>query len=177
MSIMQGWRTTTRQPLRIGGKALKSTQTILINLESKRVFRDLARQSIATNAIAMTAPFFQNDDGNVSLGGVVTNRATGLTLDVTAGQITRADGSVRAITAGTVTVGAADATNPRVDTVVADTTSGAVSVIAGTATAGASTFTLTGRGTVPANRVVLAYVVVPATATNLTAANVVDARP
>jgi hypothetical protein len=79
--------------------------------------------------------------------------------------------------AGTATVGTADVTNPRVDTVVVDTTAGTFSVIAGTATAGASSFNLSGKGTVPANRVVLAYIIVPATATNLTQSAVVDARP
>jgi hypothetical protein len=178
MSTMVGFRGTGRSRTRVGGKALTSDKTTLVNLDNKRAFRDLVRHgSIASTSIQVVAPFFQNDDGVVEQGGAVTNRATGLVLDVSAVHFTRASGAKGTGAAGTATVGAADATNPRVDTVVVDTTSGAFSVIAGTATAGASLFNLQGKGAVPANRIVLAYVLVPATATNLTAANVADARP
>lgn len=178
MSTMVGYRGTSRRSQRIGSKSVDSNKTTLINLDNKRAWRDLvSHSSIANTAIQVTAPFYQNDDGTVAQGGLVKNRATGLVLDVTAIHFVRTSGAKGTGAAGTATVGAADATNPRIDTVVVDTTSGAFSVIAGTATQGASLFNLQGKGTVPANRIVLAYVLVPATATNLTAASLADARP
>lgn len=178
MSTMVALRALNRsQKISIVDKSLSTSVTTLVNIENPRVFRDLGRHSAIGGHIQVMAPFFQNDDGAITQGGKVVNRATGLVLDVSATNFTRVGGATGSGAAGTATVTAADITNPRIDTVVVDTTSGAYSVIAGTATAGASLFNLIGKGTVPANRIVLAYVLVPANATNLVATGLVDARP
>lgn len=178
MSTMLGLRKLGRSPkFDIGGKSLSTTTTTLVNADNKRVWRDLARHSAIGQFIQTTAPFFQNDDGVVTQGGAVATRATGLVLDIGAVYFTRASGATGSNPADTVTLSAADATNPRVDTVAIDTTSGDIVKIDGTATAGANSFTLAGKATVPADRIVLAYVIVPATATNLASSAVVDARP
>jgi len=176
---MIGFRSTSRLKTRVGVKAVTGDGKVtLLNLDNKRVFRELQRHnSLASSTLMVVAPFFQGDDGVVELGGVVSTRATTLVLDVTALNFTRTSGVAGTGVVGTATVGAADITNPRVDTVVVDTTNGAYSVIAGVATPGASLFNLQGKGAVPANRIVLAYVLVPANATTLTAAALADARP
>lgn len=171
------------QGVRIGGKKLRSNADTFVNVDSPRVQRDLGRHSAIGAFLHTGTAFFQLDDGYVTNGGVVSNRATGLVLDVSPVSFITAAGATVSAAAGTATVGAADATNPRVDTIVVNTSSGAYSVIAGTAAAGAqiinpaATGFLASKGTVVANRIVLAYVLVPATATNLVAANVLDARP
>lgn len=178
MSLMVGYRALNRnQKWDLGGKALSLTSTILVNLDNPRVQRDLGRHSTQAAPVQAAGPFEQNDDGIVRIGGVITTRATGLVSDVSATQYTTAAKVDRTAAAGTATVATADATNPRVDTVAINTSSDAIVVIGGTPTAGATKVNLAGKATVPAGRVVLGYIVVPATATNLTQAAVVDARP
>lgn len=184
MSTLLTVRSFNRsQGVRIGGKKLRSTVDTLINVDSPRVQRDLGRHSAIGAVLNTGTAVYQLDDGYVTNGGVVANRATTLVVDISAVSFVTAAGATVAAAAGTATPGAADATNPRVDTIVVNTSSGAFSVIAGTPTAGAqiinpaATGFLGGKGTVVANRIVLAYVLVPATATNLVAANVLDARP
>lgn len=178
MSTILGLRSFNRsQKFALGDKSLTVGKTALINVENKRVQRDVARHSALGSFIQVLAPFFQNDDGIVEQAGRVTTRATGLVLDVSAVNYTRASGVAGSGVAGTATVTAADVTNPRVDTVVVDTTAGTYSVIVGVATAGANDFNLLGKAVVPANRIVLAYAVVPSGAVNLAQTAVLDARP
>lgn len=178
MSLLVGYRALNRnQKWDLGGKVLSTTNTVLVNLDNPRVQRDLARHGTVAPPVQAAGPFEQNDDGVVRAGGTIATRATTLVLDIAAAQYTTAAKVDRATTATTVTLGAADATNPRIDTVVVNTTSDAVTAIAGTATAGASKVNLSGKGTVPASRVVLGYVLVPPTATNITQAAVLDSRP
>lgn len=170
----------------IASKAVSPTVTKYVNVDSGRVQRDLARHS-AIGAVLQVGPsFFQNDDGWVTGGGVVTPRATTLVVDVGAVSWVNAAKVAGNSAAGTATLGAADATNPRIDIVVVNTSTGAYSVVAGTATAGASltptrpgvasTF-LAGVAAVPASSIALAYILLPATATTISAANVLDVRP
>lgn len=77
-------------------------------------------------------------------------------------------GTTVAVTAGTVTPGAANATNPRFDLVAVDS-SGTKSIVAGTAAAN-PVFPA------PGTKAVLASVYIPATATSITTANIVDKR-
>lgn len=178
MSTMLGFRSYSRsQKFDLGGKSLTTGATALVNIENKRVQRDVGRHSAIGSMIQVMAPFFQNDDGVIERSGKVTVRATTLVTDVSETYFTRASGVAGSGVAGTATVTAADITNPRVDTIVVDTTTGAYSVIVGVATVGASTYNLAGKAIVPANRIVLAYVLVPANATTLLQTNVVDARP
>jgi len=87
----------------------------------------------------------------------------------------------------TATFGASDPTNPRIDSVyliLRDSTidsTGAqdakLQVVAGVATAGATLDNRTNAGAQPANSILLADVLIPATATTVTTANIRDRRP
>jgi hypothetical protein len=83
-------------------------------------------------------------------------------------------------------IAASNATNPRIDTVVAvvndaaysgSTNNWALSVLTGTATSGATLSNLTGKATQSASSVVIAYVLVPANASTIVTADLLDARP
>jgi len=112
-----------------------------------------------------------NKTGVVS-GCAVSQRAGGanMSVDVAAGTIVLASATA-AVTAGTVTIGAADATNPRLDLVVSNG-SGTLSVIAGTAAAAPKEATLD-----TTTYVLLAQVYVPANATSITTSLITDRRP
>lgn len=96
----------------------------------------------------------------VKFGGEVAPQ-TGMVLDVPAAIVYNAEGERFETTAGTVTIGAADATNPRIDVVYVDAL-GVVQVAQGVAGATPSVPTL------PAGAVKLAEVSVPANATEIT---------
>lgn len=85
----------------------------------------------------------------------------------------------------TLAIAAASATNPRIDTIVAQVEDAAyagatnawkLAVVTGTATVGATLANLTGAGAVPASSLVLAYVLVDALAVTIAAAKVQDNR-
>lgn len=184
MSTLIPFKALNRsQSVDIGAKKLSTSKFALLNVDSSRVQRDLARHTTLGALLQVGAPIWQGDDGIVTGGGVVTARATTLVLDVAATGYRTAAGVDAVAAVGTATIGAADVTNPRVDTVVLNTSSGAYSVIAGTAAASgqiANPAAPNFRGTLgalPANRIVLAYVLVPANATTIAQANILDARP
>lgn len=104
-------------------------------------------------------------------GCACTPASSGVTLGVAvaSGSVHVGSSTPVAVTGATVTPGAAHATNPRFDLITANT-SGTLAVVAGTAAA-APVFPA-----IPASRVVLAAVYIPATATSITAANLVDKR-
>jgi hypothetical protein len=202
MSTFVGVRKLNRsQKFDIGGRTIApatgasgsgSGATAFVNVDNPRVNRDLARHTtLGALLLGVGTSFSLADDGTIAQGGFVANRATGLVLDVAAVNFITAAGVAGAGAAGTATVGAADATNPRVDTIAVNTANGAFVVIAGIATPGATlanhrgaagidSFAGTGNVTAvtawPAQRIPLAHVLVPATATNLVAANVLDIR-
>jgi hypothetical protein len=101
-------------------------------------------------------------------GCAVTTAGTNLTLDVAKGSIL-SNRVLQPVTAGTVTIGTADATNPRIDLVVANS-SGTKAVLAGTAAANPKPPART------ANDVVLAVVYVPANDTVITTNQITDQR-
>lgn len=81
----------------------------------------------------------------------------------------------------TVAITAADPTNPRVDTLIVHVDDAAYTgssddviceVLAGTPTAGASLVNLSGAAVLPANSLILAYLLVPAGATSITSADI-----
>lgn len=144
-----------------------------------------------------------NSEGvaNYATDMVVTNAATGLRVDIAAGAAwVKGDSGTPgmgisqglfsvvndAAVANAVTLPAAHATNPRLDAIVlkvrdsSDLGSGADDAIfdyvQGTATAGATLLNRNGAAAIPNDCLHLADVLVPATATNLTAANVRDRR-
>lgn len=101
-------------------------------------------------------------------GVTPTASATNMTVSVSAGDLeSRTYGNTLAVGAQTVTLANADATNPRIDRLVVDE-AGTVSVIEGTPAA-----TPVAPAT-PANKTSVGTVEVPAAATNLSGATVVD---
>lgn len=124
------------------------------------------------------APTFSGASGTVrqsaSVGysGCQANESTftnGMTVAVAAGQVIVSN-SASAVSGTAITIAAADATNPRVDLIVWDNTSGA-HVITGTAANTAVWPTYN-----PTTQVLLGTVTVPANTTNLTTSNIVDKR-
>ncbi len=116
---------------------------------------------------------------------------SGLKVEVAAGEVyvpgsssaTQSGYYVRNSATATLTFGAADGTNPRIETIIVrvkdKTYAGTedlaeVTFVAGTATAGATLANLNGKGAVPASSYVLGYVLVPAKATSLTNTEVKD---
>jgi hypothetical protein len=104
----------------------------------------------------------------VLAGCAVTTAGTNLTLDVAKGAVL-SNGVLFAVAAGTVTIGTADSTNPRIDLVVI-TSAGAKAVRAGTA----ASFPLPPARTT--NDVVIAAVYVPASDTVIASNQIVDKR-
>lgn len=144
-----------------------------------------------------------NSEGvaNYATDMVVTNAATGLKVDIAAGAAwVKGDSGTPAMglsqglfsvvndaaVTNAVTLPAADPTNPRLDQIVlrvrdsADLGSGAddalFDYVQGTPTAGATLLNRNGAAALGNDRLLLADVLVPAAATNLTAANVRDRR-
>ena len=105
---------------------------------------------------------------NCVLSGLAVTGNANLVPSVAKGAVLT-NGILKAVAANTVTIGAADATNPRIDLIVVDS-SGALQVRAGTAAAFPKPPTRT------ANDVIISAVYVPATATSLATANCVDLR-
>lgn len=110
----------------------------------------------------------------VQSGCAVTAQATpNMTVAVAAG-VARVGGRRVVVAGGNVTIAAADATNPRHDLITADT-AGALAAVTGTPAA----ITASSEPTypaIPANRVVLAAVYVPATDTAVDASQITDKR-
>ncbi len=105
---------------------------------------------------------------NCVLSGLAVTGNANLAPSVAKGAVL-SNGILYAVAANTVTIGAADATNPRIDLIVV-TSAGALAVRAGTAAAFPKPPART------ANDVIIAAVYVPATATSLATANCVDMR-
>lgn len=181
MSTMIALRGLTRnKSVDVDGKPIRRDVTTWANIDNPRVQRDIAKHSAIGGAVfPFGDTYFQNDDGVVTGGGKVTVRATTLVTDVSKTFVKRANGAVVDVDAGAApALGAADATNPRIDVIAVDTSgAGAFVVVAGTATAGANLTNRLGMAALPANRTALAAVLVPATATTLSQANVADVRP
>lgn len=111
-----------------------------------------------------------NGTGIISGGAVTAQGSPDMTVAVAAGSVQVATTApAQTVAAGNVVITAADSSNPRFDLVVADNT-GAKSAVQGTASA-TPVFPA-----IPANSVVLAAVYVPAGATTITTARIVDKR-
>ena len=132
--------------------------------------------------------------GVVALGDLAVTGGYGvMAIAVAAGSVwipgttTTAQGTYYCFNDASVSlaIAAASATNPRIDTIVAQVEDAAyagatnawkLAVVTGTATVGATLANLTGAGAVPASSLVLAYVLVAANATTITAGAVQDNR-
>lgn len=91
------------------------------------------RNSTATKWILIATNIISIQNGLIS-GGVVTWSGTGLIFDVTAATYIK-NGSVYVIPSGRVTLLPSDPDNPRIDLIVADTTTNTFSVVTGVASA------------------------------------------
>jgi hypothetical protein len=152
-------------------------------------------QQVATPALDMRRLISSlvASEGIVSAGDLlVAQRAAGanMSVDVSAGRaliqgdLITQQGMYFAYNDGTVNVtgfSAANATNPRIDRVclrVRDAFHGdaandvAFVIVTGTATSGATLSNLTGAAAVPASHLLLANILIPATATTITTANI-----
>lgn len=105
---------------------------------------------------------------NCVLSGCAVTGGADMTPEVAKGAVL-SNGTLYAIAAGTVTIGTADATNPRIDLVVVNS-SGSLAVRAGTAAAAPKPPART------ANDVVLAAVYVPANDTAIATTQITDMR-
>lgn len=182
MSTIVGYRNLHRsQDVQLGDKTVAKTATgvTFVNLDNPRVYRDFGRHSALGNIISVTSPHIGFDDGFIQQGGKVTVRASTLVVDVSALTFVTVAAPATNVqqSAQTATVGAADATNPRIDTIAINTATGAAVVVAGTATAGATLTNRRGFTDLPASRTALAWILVQANATTLSQANVADIRP
>lgn len=106
---------------------------------------------------------------NATVEGLAVSAGTGLTYSVAAGTVGILGRFTVVAAVSNQAMTAADATNPRIDAVVV-TTGGAVAIRAGTAAAVPVAPTYT------AGDILLAFIYVPATATGLTAPNIIDKR-
>lgn len=128
--------------------------------------------------------------GLVSAGDCeITPPGSGMTVNVAPGEVwvpgtlsaTQSGYYSRVSSSTSLAIATADATKPRIDTVVAvvadaaytgSSNTFAVAVVTGTPTSGANLTNLSGAGTPPANSLVLGYVLVPANATSITSGDI-----
>ena len=192
MSTFVGVRKLNRsQKFDIGGKTIApatgaagsgSGATAFVNVDNPRVARDLARHTtLGALLVGAGFPFFQGDDGFVLQGCAVTPTGVNNQVAVAAGVIQTAAGTSVTVAGGNLTL--TSGANPSISLVAVNTGSGALVEITGTATAGLTrdralfgheTFSAI---TIPASRIVLAHVFVPAAAAPIPASAVLDTRP
>lgn len=172
MSLFAGYRAFNRsQTVRVGGKELSPTTTTWLNLDNKRVQRDIGRHSSIGGLHQVSGAVIVNTGGYVENGGVVTVSGATASSTAVAGRLN--SGAVFTHTADTTTVGGPDATNPKADTVFIDDADGTPNLDDSTVAAAATTNAelLNGLGAVGADDIPLAAIYWPAaiaTTTGLT---------
>lgn len=114
----------------LGNKDVTSNRVTFVNVDNKRVARDLARHATLGQTFPVNPPRFQLDTGTVDLGGLVTPRTGSLTVDVTAANLTALDGVTKGASVAGTAVVAPNATLPQLSAVGLDTTTFAVPTIA-----------------------------------------------
>lgn len=124
-------RGLSRRGVRVGNGMLRSTATRVLDLDNAVSRRDLSKHSAIGQFVVVG-----DVEAAVASGAVSTNGTT-ITVSTSAGTLLREDGSTVAIGAQTNQALAAvpDTTNPRIDIVVANNGTGAVTQVAGTAAA------------------------------------------
>lgn len=142
--------------VRIDSQLVKPDVTSYVDVAKASVRKELASHSSVGQVYPVGPLCNSNADVAVVSGGVVTAGA-GLTVNVSAGeQKNRATGAyVVGASATNSVIGANSSGNPRVDLVVWDTATGAVSVVAGTPAASGAAAPAT-----PAGKTALATVAV-----------------
>lgn len=131
MSTMVGLKPLNRSSkIGLGAKDVVTGKTTFVNLDNKRVARDLARHSALGQTFPVSPARYQLDTGTVESGGSVTPRTGSLVLDVSAASLLALDGTTRGNSAaGTATV-APNATLPQVSAIGLDTTTFATPTVA-----------------------------------------------
>src|SRR3954468_10704048 len=157
------------QQVRIGDTRVTRNVSVAVDIDNPKIRRDLERFQ-ALGAVIVVGGLTSTAGDAVTSGGVVDGGANqaDLALRVSAGTIRTAAGATVAIVAGTPSVAAADGTNPRIDNVVANTSTGVVTVVSGTAAATPVA------PAVAANTVKLAEVSVPALDTSISDNQITD---
>lgn len=114
----------------LGAKDVVPNKVTYVNIDNRRVARDLARHATLGQTFPVNPPRFQLDTGVVDQGGAVTPRTGSLVLDVAAANLTALDGTTKgASAAGTATV-APNATLPQLSAIGLDTSTFAVPTVA-----------------------------------------------
>lgn len=191
MSTMVGLKSLNRSAkVGLGSKDLVQGRTTYVNIENKRVQRDLARHTTLGQIFEANPGRYQFDAGIVKQGGIVTPRTGSLVLDVTPTYIatSNADDAVTGamVAAGTATV-APNATLPQLSAIGLDTSTFATPTVAAVIlNTPAATITearsITFPGSLPtlpavdstASRIWLAFVWVPPSITTLTSVSATD---
>lgn len=124
-------RGLSRQGIRLGNIVVRNNVTKVIDLDDAKTRQALAHHS-AIGAVTVVG-----DIGAAIQTGVVCTNGTTTTVTTSAGTLTREDGQVVTVAGANnqALASAPDATNPRIDLVVVNNGSGAVSQQAGTAAA------------------------------------------
>jgi hypothetical protein len=120
--------------LRIDGQKILPTAISYVDVSKASVRKELAYHS-SIGQVYVTGPLTGNNSNTVVVTGGAVTAGAGLSVNVSAGEIRdRSTGLyVAGLAATNSAIGANASGNPRIDLVVWDNTSGAVSVVAGTA--------------------------------------------
>lgn len=165
---------TRSQQVRIGGQTIGTVHNYYVDINDGKTRKDLQTHS-AIGAIIVTGPVSATSGDVVVTSGAVTNQGTSATDMI----VTTLDGTLRnrdtgaqiTVNSTNTTIATADATNPRIDLIQVNTTSGAVSGKTGTAAASPA-------APAPDNgNIAIAQVAVAANTTAITNANITDRRP
>lgn len=162
------------QQVRVGLQKIVPGNTFYVNLADGKERRDLAHHSAMGSYIVVGPVSADTGDVVVDWGAQTTQGASAIDMVITTepGELrNRETGDFVDIDSTDLAVGAADATNPRIDLIQVHTTSGAVTLKAGTAAA-------TPAAPVPdADNLAIASVLVPANDTAITTSQITDRRP
>lgn len=115
MSTIVGIKPLNRSAkVGLGAKDLITGKQVFVNIDNKRVARDLARHTSIGQLFESNPARYQLDTGTVDQGGSVTPRTASLTLDISATYYTALDGIAKgSFAAGTQAV-TPDSANPLV---------------------------------------------------------------
>jgi hypothetical protein len=162
------------QQVRIASQKIKTDTTAYIDISDPKTLRELQHHS-ALGAVYPVGELSTSNATAVFEGATVDegSNAADMVVQINAGRLYTRDTGVTivAVKAGTITITAADATNPRIDIIQVHTTTGAVTKVDGTAAASPVA------PAASATNVVIARVSVPANDTAITTDQITDVAP
>lgn len=160
--------------VRVGGQKILPGATYYVDIADGKTRRELQRHSTLGSYIVVGPVSQDSGDVVVSWGAQTTQGSSGADLVITVenGELrNRTSGDYVDIDQTDLTISAADATNPRIDLVQVDASSGAVSKKDGTAA-------VTPAAPAPdSGNIAIANVSVPANDTAITTNQITDRRP